>query len=99
MIEVIWQFRAKPGKTVEFERDYCATGIWAQLFRKSPGYLESVLLRDAESGNRYIVIDRWKTAAAYEQFKKEYAAQYAAIDRQCEKLTEEETRIGIFETL
>lgn len=85
--------------TSDFEREYSASGVWARLFRKSPDYRGTVLLRHPETDRRYIVIDEWLSKSSYERFKARYAEEYAEIDARCKKLIEAETRLGIFEVL
>jgi len=99
MIYVLWQFRARPEKIEQFERDYGPEGVWAQLFRRSPQYDRSVLLRDPAEPASYIVIDIWQDEASYQAFKEEFHEEYQRIDRECEALTLEETPLGIFDTV
>jgi len=99
MIHVIWEFRAKAEKVREFERDYSSSGAWARLFRRSPGYKESVLARDANVANRYIVIDVWESRSSYEAFKDRFSEEYEKLDRRCQSLTDEENPIGVFERI
>jgi heme-degrading monooxygenase HmoA len=68
------------------------------LFRHSPAYLGSELLRDASCAGRYLTIDRWTSREAFRQFKKQRAAEYAALDKAFEQTTESETFIGDSET-
>jgi quinol monooxygenase YgiN len=97
MIYVLWQFRAKPDKIEQFERDYGPDGVWAQLFRKSPRYESSVLLRDPAQDASYVVIDIWQDEGSYHAFKKDFQDEYERIDRQCEALTLEEKPLGILD--
>ena len=99
MIFIVWRFAAKPGRVGEFERHYNADGMWAQLFRRSPGFRGTTLLRDSTAPNRYLLWDCWDSLTSFEQFKRHHGADYAALDKQCEELTEEETRVGVFEPL
>src|SRR5215510_14061281 len=99
MIYVLWQFRAKPDKVEQFERDYGPDGLWAQLFRKSPHYERSALLRDPTAEATYIVIDIWQDEASYHAFKNEFQEEYQRIDRECEALTLEEKPLGIFDAV
>ncbi|MGH9699176.1 MAG: antibiotic biosynthesis monooxygenase family protein [Candidatus Acidiferrales bacterium] len=97
MIQFVWEFVARPGQTLEFERCYAPDGPWAELFRRAPGYRGTSILRDAEQPRRYLTIDRWDTAAAHQAMRERLAQEYAALDRACEQLTESERRIGVFE--
>lgn len=100
MIYVLWQFRVKPEKVEQFERDYGPDGVWAQLFRRSPQYERSVLLRDpAAQEATYIVIDIWQDEASYHAFKQEFHDEYQRIDQQCEALTLEEKPLGILDAV
>ncbi len=99
MYVIIWKFAAKPGLEKKFEEAYGAHGVWAEFFRRGQGYLETELLRDMEAPGHYMTIDRWDSKAAYEAFRSRFAAEYSAIDRRCEALTQSETEIGAYETL
>lgn len=97
MIHIVWEFRPKRGQRRRFERCYGPGGDWARLFRKSPGYVRTLLIRDREGGDRYLCIDVWRRLADFRRFKSRFAEVYAALDRRCEALTRLEKRIGIFE--
>lgn len=92
----VWEFRVRPEAVAEFERHYGPQGSWAQLFRQAPGYLETLLLRDAEEPLRYLTIDRWRSAADYRGFRARFAREYAALDARCEALTTGEAALGAF---
>ncbi len=94
----IWEFRVKPGSIAEFERVYGPDGLWARLFRRSVEYLGSELLRDQGRSCRYLTIDRWTSHEALRKFKQDFGAEYAALDKKCEVLTEAELQLGDFET-
>jgi len=96
MIQIIWEFRVKPGQELQFERHYSASGTWARFFRQSPAYRGTTLLRDVEDLRRYLTIDRWEDEGSFQRFKEERAAEYQALDEQFEELTEEERRVGVF---
>jgi heme-degrading monooxygenase HmoA len=93
---IIWKFVVKPGRESEFEQAYGSRGVWAELFRRCPGYLGTELLHDVAAPSCYVTIDRWESRAAYEAFLAEYEAEYAAIDKDCDSLTESESHVGAF---
>ena len=95
MYTVIWRFTVKPARRADFERHYGADGTWAALFRLGAGYLGTDLLRDTARNDVYVTIDRWTTAAAFTAFKATHGTAYAALDRECEDLTEKEERLGV----
>jgi len=99
MIYVLWQFCVKPEKIEQFERDYGCDGVWAQLFRRSPHYQRTELLRDPAQLATYVVIDIWQDEASYHAFKKEFREEYQRIDHACEALTLEEKPLGIYDAV
>ncbi len=96
MFVVIWQFEIAEDKVAAFEAAYGADGSWAQLFRSSPNYIGTELLRDAYIPGSYLTIDRWKSEDDFRAFRKEHDREYEVIDRQCDSLTSKETRIGAY---
>jgi len=95
---IVWSFRVPAARRTEFERHYGPHGSWAALFQRGAGHLGTDLLRDREDGGRFVTIDRWETAEAWRAFRERFANEYEALDRRCEGLASEETRLGEFET-
>ncbi len=93
---ILWEYRVRRGSERRFERIYGPRGDWARLFRRARGYRGTALYRDAETRGRYATRDAWTSKAAFNAFKKKFAAEYAELDRECKNLTESETRIGAF---
>jgi heme-degrading monooxygenase HmoA len=96
MFVVVWQFEIAGEKIAAFEAAYGAEGSWAQLFRTSPDYLGTELLRDAFVSGKYLTIDRWASEQAFRAFRKDHDADYETLDRACDALTSRETRIGAY---
>ena len=99
MYVIIWEYHVKAEHTTEFEKIYGAMGAWAELFQKENGYLGTELLRDPQDRERYITIDRWASIRNYESFLSQWKEGYEALDAQCERLTEQETMLGRWETI
>jgi quinol monooxygenase YgiN len=99
MLHIVWEFYARPERQAEFEAHYGSNGSWAQLFRNSPDYQQTVLGRDRKDPARYIVIDIWKDMTAFDAFKANFKNEYSELDRRCEELTVVETCVGYFDTL
>ena len=99
MLRILWEFRVRKDKVPEFETHYGRDGTWARLFRRAKGFRETILLRDRDSQGRYVTIDVWDDPASFESFRTAHTAEYEEIDRLCGELTEEENRLGSFETL
>ena len=96
MFVVVWQFEIAEEKIAAFEAAYGPEGAWAQLFRNSPEYQGTELLRDAYVPGKYLTIDRWTSEEAFRAFRKTHDADYETLDRACDALTSRETRIGAY---
>ncbi len=98
MIQIIWEFRVGEERA-EFLRYYSSVGAWAILFRKSPGYKQTILLRDSQDENRYITIDIWESLEFFSKFKKQFSEEYETLDEECEKFAKDERSIGVFQLI
>jgi heme-degrading monooxygenase HmoA len=96
MFVIVWQFEVAEENVAAFEAAYGPDGSWAQLFRSSPGYQGTELLRDAYVPGSYLTIDRWSGEDAFRAFRKEHDSEYEKLDRACDALTARETRIGAY---
>ena len=96
MFVVVWQFEIAEEKVAAFEAAYGPEGAWARLFRTSPDYRGTELLRDAYIPDSYLTIDRWTSEEAFRAFRRDHDAGYEALDRTCDALTSRETRIGAY---
>lgn len=96
MFVVVWQFEIAEEKAPAFEAAYGPDGAWAQLFRTSPNYLGTELLRDTYIPLTYLTIDRWASEDDFRAFRKDRDSEYESLDRSCDSLTSRETRIGAY---
>jgi len=96
MFVVVWQFEIAEDKIAGFEAAYGPEGSWAQLFRKSPQYMGTELLRDAYGQGSYLTIDRWASEDDFRAFRKDHDQDYETLDRACDALTSHETRVGAY---
>jgi len=96
MFVVVWQFEVAEEKISAFEAAYAPDGTWAQLFRSSPKYLGTQLLRDAYVPGCYLTIDRWESEDDFRAFRKQNDQAYETLDRSCGHLTSRETRVGAY---
>jgi heme-degrading monooxygenase HmoA len=83
----------------EFERVYGSNGEWAEFFRHGRGYIGTELLRDVEAPNRYLVIDRWESADAYNTFVAEHRDAYMERVDGTRFHYDSELRFGTFESI
>ena len=99
VLQIVWEFRVGEGAARAFEEHYSPRGAWARLFAKAVGYERTVLLRDESDPGRYLTIDVWRDAASFEAFRRDFAAEYQALDRDGEALTDSERCLGRFTDL
>jgi heme-degrading monooxygenase HmoA len=97
MLLILWEFVVKPDRVEDFEAIYREDGAWAELFRESPGFVSTTLLKDERAPLRYLVSDRWTSIELFEEFKRTHAERYEALDERCRRLTDRETEIGRFD--
>lgn len=96
MFIVVWQFEVAEENVTAFELAYGSAGAWAKLFRASPEYRGTELLRDAYVPGSYLTIDRWTSEEEFRAFRRDHDAEYETLDRDCDALTSRETRIGAY---
>lgn len=92
----IWEYEVPPAQEAEFLAHYSPDGTWAELFRRSPGYLATELYRDRARSDRFLTIDHWRDEAAFREFRSRFAAEFDALDRQCSHVTRHEGSLGEF---
>ena len=97
MIALVFSYEVRDAEA--FERAYGADGEWAAFFRQGPGYIGTELLRDVEHPARYLVIDRWETAEAYNAFAASQREEYMRRVDDTRFLYEQELRFGTFENV
>jgi heme-degrading monooxygenase HmoA len=83
----------------EFERVYGTGGEWSEFFRPARGYIGTELLHDLEHPDRYLVIDRWESAAAYDAFVAANREEYMRRVDETVFLYQQELRLGTFESV
>jgi heme-degrading monooxygenase HmoA len=97
MIALVFSYEVSDGS--EFERVYGPDGEWAQFFRGGRGYIGTELLRDLEHPGRYLVIDRWESAQAYDAFAAAQRDEYMRRVDETAFLYQQELRFGTFESV
>jgi heme-degrading monooxygenase HmoA len=90
----IWEYSVRPECVADFEKAYGPSGPWVELFRRAGGYVRTELHRDRRNANRYLTIDYWESAEAWEAFRSGKSSEFEAIDARCEGFTLEEHEIG-----
>ena len=83
----------------QFERVYGPEGEWARFFRTGRGYIGTELLRDVEIPARYLVVDRWESRDAYNDFVDANRDEYMRRVDETAFLYVQELRTGTFESL
>jgi|SRR5215470_12388080 len=93
---VVWEFHVRPAQRNRFEQVYGPAGDWVRFFAQDSSYLGSELTRDLKTPGRYLTLDFWISEQAYRTFRERHQAEYQAIDKRCEEMTERETALGEF---
>ena len=96
MLVIVWEYMVRPDRLDEFETLYRPDGPWVDLFKKSPGFLSTTMMRDTRDPHRFVIADRWTSEAAHESFKREHAAGYDDLSERGERLHRAEHLIGRF---
>jgi heme-degrading monooxygenase HmoA len=97
VIALVFSYDA--GDVAEFEHVYGAEGEWAQFFQSGRGFIGTELLRDVEIPGRYLVVDRWETREAYNEFVEANRDEYMRRVDENGFRYEHELRIGTFEAV
>ena len=99
MFLVLWEFDVKQGSEERYESVYGPDGDWAQMFRRHPAYIRTLLLRDPFREHIYMTCDFWENREAYKAFLVANSDAYRALDKLCDGLTLAERKIGAFERI
>jgi heme-degrading monooxygenase HmoA len=94
MYVIVWQYDVRPERRTEFESTYGSAGKWTDLFRATPGYVRTDLLRGVGAPDRYVTLDWWVNEEAFAAFIQTQREAYLTLDRETEELTASQTRLG-----
>ncbi len=83
----------------DFEQEYGPEGSWSAFFKDGKGYIGTELLRDLEIPHRYLVIDRWESREAYNDFVAAHREEYMRRVDESAFHYEHELRLGTFESV
>ena len=97
MLALLFSYEARD--PAEFERVYGPDGEWAAFFASGRGYLGTELLRDVENPGRYLVIDRWESRAAYQDFLDAHRDEFMRRVDETAFHYDSELRFGTFENV
>ena len=97
MIALVFSYEVRDADA--FEAAYGSGGEWAQFFAVAPGYIGTELLRDVETPGRYLVIDRWESAQAYNDFVAANQEEYMRRVDETRFLYDSELRFGTFDSV
>jgi heme-degrading monooxygenase HmoA len=98
VLVILWEYMVRPERLADFEQLYRPDGAWVELFRRSPGFVGTTLLRDAHNAHRFVIEDRWTSEASYEAFKLEFATEYEQLSARGERSFRAEHLIGRFDS-
>ena len=92
----VFEYEVDPAGVAAFEAAYGPDGDWARFFRTGDGYLGTDLWR-APEGRRYLLVDRWRSAADYDAFLAAHAEEYRRRGDSAQSLYRAERALGRFE--
>jgi heme-degrading monooxygenase HmoA len=87
------------GETGDFEQVYGPDGDWARFFHTGRGFIGTELVRDVEHPDRYLVIDRWESREAYNDFIAAHRDEYLRMVDETAFHYDRELRLGTFESI
>ena len=93
---IVWEFWIRQDREAEFVEKYGPEGAWARFFRGSRGYIRTELVRDVAADHRFLTLDYWQTEEEFKRFREQNLAEYERLDKEFERLTETEMRLGAF---
>ena len=96
MYVAVWKFVVRQEHLDRFRHHYGPEGSWVELFRSSPAYIRTELLQDDQNPAHFLTLDYWQTKDEYVQFRSDSREAYENLDREFERLTVSEERIGDF---
>ena len=96
MVTILWEYQVKADRAAEFEQIYSSDGKWAELFKKSEGFITTHLFKSPNIPNHFLTIDQWETMKDYKTFLSQWKEEYEALEKRCEDLTEYESCLGMF---
>jgi heme-degrading monooxygenase HmoA len=97
VIAVVFRYDARD--PAAFAEAYGTDGEWTRFFAGARGYLGTELLRDVEEPDRFLVIDRWESAATYNDFVAAHADEYLRRADEARLHYVQELRFGTFESV
>ena len=97
MIAIVFRYDVREPEA--FEGVYGPNGEWARFLRQGAGYIGTELLRDVEEFDRYVVIDRWESADAYNTFLTEHQEEHLRRTDDSRLYYLQELRLGTFENI
>ena len=81
-LAAVFEYEVERVRAEAFETVYGPDGEWARFFAPVDDYLDTELLRSVHEGAvRYLVIDRWRSAASYDAFSTCTRTSTAAATR------------------
>ena len=99
MYHVIHEFEVIPEHQESFESMYGPEGDWVRLFANSEHFLGTELLKRTDKACSYLTIDKWDSKFYYDLFLNENRKEYSGLDHLGSKLTSDERKMGVFNTV
>ena len=95
----VWSFGVRPEHVDKFTKACGPRGDWARLFQRDPQYIRTCFIRDRAHPARFLTIDFWSSYEAWVSFRERFRTEFEELDKNFEKLTIDEVRVGDFDVL
>jgi len=97
MFVIAYSYEARDPE--DFESVYGPNGDWSEFFRRGNGYVGTELLRELENPGRYLVLDRWESRDAFDQFALEHQGEYFRRAEEAGVYYVQELQLGVYENV
>jgi heme-degrading monooxygenase HmoA len=97
VLVIVSECTARPDRLEEFETVYGPDGAWVELFKNSPGFVSTTLMRDVRDRLRCTIADRWTSEASYEAFQQDFSTEYQPLSHRGERVHRAEHLVGMFD--
>ncbi|HEX6151596.1 antibiotic biosynthesis monooxygenase family protein [Nocardioides sp.] len=91
----VWEYDVRPSARAAFEQAYGPEGAWAQLFSTSEGFRGTELFVSSTRPDRYLTVDRFVDARAWDEFLAANGEAYQRLDAETEHLTAGERELAV----
>ena len=79
MFAYIWEYSVKENCFDEFCSIYGPEDDWVRLYRKSEYFVRTEFFRDANTPDRYVTTDYWKSKEHRDRFRLDFKDEFQSL--------------------